>query len=147
MQKRTAIVLLVAAAAAGAWLATGRQPSEGAGQARLMAWNDLGMQEIEADYAVYAVQPPGNKLRAQLVDASGHLVKTSDAARLTFEAVADPSGSVNATSIGKSNFWTHAQDLFGLIGPQRKDTGSKFFMKGRDFFRQQRKGKDVIQLG
>ena len=40
-----------------------------------------------------------------------------------------------------------AQDLFGLIGPQRKDTGSKFFMKGRDFFRQQRKGKDVIQLG
>lgn len=114
MQKRTAIALLVASAAAGAWLASGRQPSEGAGQARLMAWNDLGMQEIEADYAVYAVQPPGNKLRAQLVDASGHLVKTSDAARLTYEAVADPSGSINATSIGKSNFWTNAQDLFGL---------------------------------
>lgn len=40
-----------------------------------------------------------------------------------------------------------AQDLFGLIGPQGKGTGGEFFMKGRDFFRNQRKGKDIIQFG
>ena len=36
---------------------------------------------------------------------------------LTYEAVADPSGSVNTTSRGKTNFWDHVVELFGASLP------------------------------
>ena len=42
----------------------------------------------------------------------GRLV-TNGAYAVTYEAVADPSGSINRTSIGKTDFWQHAQALFG----------------------------------
>ena len=33
---------------------------------------------------------------------------------MTYEAVADPDGSYNSTSIGKTNFWQHVLALFGV---------------------------------
>ncbi len=36
---------------------------------------------------------------------------------MTYEAVADPDGSINTTSIGKTNFWQHVQALFGAALP------------------------------
>ncbi|MBK6768889.1 MAG: hypothetical protein IPG72_07760 [Ardenticatenales bacterium] len=111
---RTPLALSSVAGALAYALVTAIQPSAGAAQARLMAWNDLGMHEIEANYAVYGVEPLGNNLRAQLVDANGKRVRPeAGAVHLTYQAVADPSGSTNATSIGKSDFWATAKALFG----------------------------------
>lgn len=113
---RIRIVLALAAAAAGiAWLlAAAVRPSVGAGQARLLAWDDSGLHEMETGYGIYAIEPPGNNLRAQLVDAGGKRVKPeAGAVRLTYEAVPDAAGSMNASSVGKTDFWASAKALFG----------------------------------
>jgi hypothetical protein len=111
--RRIGLVCLLVGAGAGLWLAVAARPGLGAGQARLLAWNDVGMHEMEANYAVYAVQPPGNNLRAQLVDATGHLVKLPADVTVTYEAVADPAGSINTSSVGKTGFWSAVQSLYG----------------------------------
>ena len=80
----------------------------------LLAWNDLGMHCLDPDYAVFSILPPFNDLHAQLVDPQGHLATPASGVVLTYEAVADPGGSVNASSIGKTDFWDHVQDLFGV---------------------------------
>ena len=80
----------------------------------LVGWNDLGMHCMDADYSVMAILPPYNTVHAQLIDPAGNLVDLPAGVTVTYEAVADPGGSVNATSIGKSNFWDHVGDLFGV---------------------------------
>ncbi|MEN8162844.1 MAG: cytochrome C, partial [Acidobacteriota bacterium] len=80
----------------------------------LIGWNDLGMHCMDADYSVMAILPPYNTVHAQLIDPSGNLVEIPDGVTVTYEAVADPGGSVNTTSIGKSNFWDHVGSLFGV---------------------------------
>lgn len=114
MRLRIPLALTAMAAGLAYVLTAAVRPSAGAGEARLLAWNDLGMHEIEASYAVYAVEPPGNNVRAQLVDANGKRVRPeAGTVHLTYQAVADPSGSMNATSVGKTDFWTAAGALFG----------------------------------
>ncbi len=95
--------------------------AQGQNRYRLLAWSDRGIVEPDADYSVYAMRPPGGDLRAQLVDPTAHLVRDNAGVTLSYEAVADPNGSRNATSIGKSNFWDHAQALLGR--PLAADTG------------------------
>lgn len=80
----------------------------------LVAWNNLGMHCMDPDYAVFALLPPYNTLEAQLVDGSGRLMRLPDGVTVTYEAVADPDGSRNSTSIDKSNFWQFAEPLFGM---------------------------------
>ena len=92
-----------------------------AGGYALLAWNDLGMHCVDGkDYSVFSILPPYNNLHAQLVNKStGKQVTTG--VTLTYEAipddtvpVADPMySSINTTSIGKTNFWTYVQGLFG----------------------------------
>ncbi|MEO8083928.1 MAG: Ig-like domain-containing protein [Ardenticatenales bacterium] len=110
-------ILLALTAVGGALayaLAVAVLPSAGAGQARLLAWNDSGLHEMEAGYDIYAVEPPGNNVRAQLVDANGRRVRPeAGGVHLTYEAVPDEMGSINATSIGKTDFWASAMALFG----------------------------------
>jgi hypothetical protein len=78
----------------------------------LLAWNDLGMHCMDADYSVFSILPPFNNLRAQLVNAStGDLVTSG--VTLSFESVADTTGSVNSISSTKTNFWQYAQPLYG----------------------------------
>ena len=82
--------------------------SAGAGQGKysLVAWNDLGMHCVDGkDYSIFSILPPFNNLHAQLVNAStGKLVTAG--VTLTYEAVADPTGSINTQSATKTNFWT-----------------------------------------
>ena len=33
--------------------------------------------------------------------------------RLTYEAIQDPSGSINSTSVGKTNFWEKGRLMYG----------------------------------
>lgn len=81
----------------------------------LVGWNDLGMHCMDADYSVMAILPPFNTVHAQLIDPAGNLVDSPNGVVVTYEAVADPGGSVNTTSIGKTNFWDHVADLFGAV--------------------------------
>ncbi|EHR71593.1 hypothetical protein BurJ1DRAFT_2767 [Burkholderiales bacterium JOSHI_001] len=83
------------------------------GRHSLIAWNDLGMHCVDGkDYSVFSILPPFNNLHAQLVNASTGKVVTSGVT-LTYEAVADPSGSINTSSDGKTNFWTWVKSLYG----------------------------------
>ncbi len=74
----------------------------------LIGWNDLGMHCMDADYSVFSILPPYNTIHAQLIDSAGKLVKSSAGVQITYEAMADPNGSINTTSRGKTNFWTFA---------------------------------------
>ncbi len=78
----------------------------------LLAWNDLGMHCMDADYSIFSILPPYNNLRAQLVSNSSTQVVTQGIS-MTYEAMADPDGSVNSSSYSKSNFWDYAKSLFG----------------------------------
>ena len=84
----------------------------GATNYTVLAWNNLGMHCMDADFSVFSILPPYNTIAAQAVDGTGHLV--TNALTLTYQAVADPTGSINKTSAGKGNFWTDVQPLFGL---------------------------------
>ncbi|MEO8602795.1 MAG: Ig-like domain-containing protein [bacterium] len=80
----------------------------------LVGWNNLGMHCMDPDYSVFALLPPYNTCVAQLVDPSGQLVRDPAGVTVTYEAVADPDGSRNSSSRGKTNFWSYVQALFGV---------------------------------
>ena len=68
--------------------------------------------------AIFALLPPYNTIHAQLIDNNGRLVTALPAGvTVTYEAVADPDGSINKSSIGKSNFWDYSLVLFGVALP------------------------------
>src|SRR5450631_2213115 len=81
---------------------------------QILGWNNLGMHCMDSDYSVFSILPPYNTIDAQLINASGKLVKSGSGITLTYEAVADPDGSINRTSAGKSSFWNYAPTLFGV---------------------------------
>lgn len=84
-----------------------------AGSFAVIAWNDLGMHCMDGkDYSMFSILPPYNNLHAQLVNTSTGKAVTSGVT-LTYEAVADPTGSINTSSSGKTNFWQWAQSLYG----------------------------------
>ena len=85
----------------------------GSARYSLLAWNDLGMHCVDGkDDSVFSILPPFNNLHAQLVNASTGKAVTSNVT-LTYEAVADPSGSINTSSYTKTNFWKYVQTLYG----------------------------------
>lgn len=79
----------------------------------VIGWNDLGMHCMDGnDYSVFSVLPPYNTIQAQLV-YRGKLITNNTGITVTYEAVADPDGSINRTSAGKVTFWEWAQKLYG----------------------------------
>lgn len=88
---------------------------------KVIAWNDLGMHCMDGDYSVFSLLPPYNTLQAQVIDPKGRLLKSPSGITVTYEAVADPRGSVNSTSAGKTNFWSYAKELYG--GSSTPDVG------------------------
>ena len=87
-------------------------PTPTGGNFKLLAWNDLGMHCVDGkDYSVFSILPPYNNLHAQLVSTSGGLV--TNGVTLTYEAMADSTGSINTTSVTKTNFWSWVKSLFG----------------------------------
>jgi len=69
---------------------------------------------MDADFSVFCILPPYNVINAQTINASGVLVGGDTGVGLTYQAVADPSGSINRTSIGKCNFWQFVDPLFWI---------------------------------
>jgi hypothetical protein len=80
---------------------------------RLIGWNNLGMHCMDGDYSVLSLLPPYNTFHAQLIGPTGKLVKVPGSIQVSYEAVSDPSGSINTSSIGKTNFWENVDGLFG----------------------------------
>jgi hypothetical protein len=85
---------------------------------QVFSFNDLGMHCYDAGFAVFAVLPPFNVVRGQVI-LKGAVPRILDNTQvgLTYVAVADPTGSINTTSRGKTNFWKYVQQLFGVSLP------------------------------
>jgi len=101
------LVMGLAAALVGA-------DGDGSGPMTLVGWNDLGMHCMDADFSIMAILPPYNTIHTQLVDENGDLITAPGGITVTYEAVGDPSGSINTSSVGKTGFWDHVLDLFGV---------------------------------
>ena len=107
-------ILIVGIVVAGLAVALLAADGDGTGPMTLIGWNDLGMHCMDAEFSVMAILPPYNTIHAQLVDDNGNLVTVPGGITVTYEAVADPTGSTNTTSVGKTDFWDHVLDLFGV---------------------------------
>jgi hypothetical protein len=105
--------VVTAAIAVAFFVSTHSIAHGGSGQWTITGWNNLGMHCMDDDYSVFSILPPFNTINVQLMDAQGHLVTNPTGLTLTYEAVADPLGSINSTSAGKTNFWAYAPALFG----------------------------------
>jgi PKD repeat protein len=79
---------------------------------QILAWNNLGMHCMDSDYSVFSVLPPYNTIEAQLI-VGGKLVTNGSGYTVTYQAVADPTGSFNSTALGKGNYYSYVQALYG----------------------------------
>ncbi len=89
--------------------------------ARVLAANDLGMHCMDREFSVFSILPPFNVINAQVLlrDGNGRPYVADDAeVEVFYEAAADATGSINTTSIGKTDFWTYADALFGVTLPE-----------------------------
>ena len=89
-----------------------------AGDFQVFAFNDIGMHCMDEDSSVFAILPPFNTLHAQVIrkgtaDDEPDVISESEV-EVFYQATADPSGSINSTSIDKTDFWDHVQTLYGL---------------------------------
>ncbi|RTL27036.1 MAG: hypothetical protein EKK49_17520, partial [Rhodocyclaceae bacterium] len=64
------------------------------------------------DYSIMSILPPYNNLHAQLIDRQSGKQVTSGVT-LSYESLRDPSGSINTSSAGKTNFWQYVKALYG----------------------------------
>lgn len=93
------------------WVGLLSKPVHAANYA-VLSWNNLGMHCMDSDYSVFSILPPYNTIHAQIV-AGGKLVTNLSGYQVTYQAVADPDGSINTTSKGKGNFYSYVSNLFG----------------------------------
>ncbi len=82
----------------------------------LVGWNDLGMHCMDSNYELFSILPPYNVIHAHLLRPDGSPVvdPAGEGISVTYEGVADPDGSINRTSVGKTTFWSHVQAFFGV---------------------------------
>ncbi len=79
----------------------------------LAGWSEVGLHEMDSsDVSVYSLMPPYNTIHAQLM-SGGLLVTNPSGISVTYQAIADATGSINTTSAGKGNFYQYAQALYG----------------------------------
>jgi len=123
---RRTLILVAAIALASASVSTAQG---GSATMTLVGWNDLGMHCMDADFSIMAILPPYNTIHAQLIDSQGNLVTVPTGISVTYEAVADPSGSINTTSVAKTNFWDFVADLFD-VRPEPDEGLAGFAMPG-----------------
>jgi hypothetical protein len=69
----------------------------GATTYQVIGWNDFGIDRLDSDYSIFSIWPPGNTIHAQ-VACGGKRLTNSTGITVTYQAVADPDGSLNSTS-------------------------------------------------
>ena len=80
----------------------------------LLAWNDLGMHCMNRLHANFSVLPPYNNLHAQLLRRGDAYTAPQ---LVTGGASVEYSIPGNTYSVGKTDFWTYAPQLFGVTLP------------------------------
>ena len=98
---------------AGLALSAGDTAFAGGGNWTLIGWNNLGMHCMDDDYSVFSILPPFNTMDAQLINAQGKLVTSASGITITYEGISDLDGSINTTSLGKTNFWNYVTGTYG----------------------------------
>jgi len=94
---------------------------------QVFAFNDLGMHCYDNDFSIFAILPPFNVVHSQVVQkgAPPRLVDNSEV-KVYYKSVASmipgphkgKIKSITTTSgLGKTNFWTYLNDLFGVSLP------------------------------
>ena len=86
-------------------------PAEAPGDYVILAWNDLGMHCYNPDFLDLAVLPPFNTLWVQVVQVGEPPRIVTSGITVTYLF------TDNTYSVGKSDFWTYAQELFNLPDP------------------------------
>ncbi len=90
------------------------------GDYRVLGANDLGMHCMDREYSVFCILPPFNVVNAQVLyrtPGAHPQLRDPSTVQVSYEGVADAAGSINSYSIGKTDFWAHAQALFGASLP------------------------------
>ncbi len=90
------------------------------GNYRVLGANDLGMHCMDREFSIFSILPPFNVVNAQVLyrtPGAPPQLLTNTSASVTYEPVADASGSINTRSIGKTDFWAHVGGLFGANLP------------------------------
>ena len=99
---------------------------------KVLAWNDLGMHCYNRDFQDIAVLPPYNNLWAQVILMGDPPTVVTSGITVTYEF------PDNTYSVGKSNFWTYAEPLFGValvdnIGLTGKGLSGQMDVQGDHF--------------
>lgn len=79
--------------------------------------NDLGMHCMDKEYSVFTILPPFNVINTQVVYRNPfgppQLLNGSQV-EVRYMGTTDLDGSINTTSVTKTDFWDHADALFGV---------------------------------
>ena len=114
------LLLLACGGGGGGGSSTTPLPPQTTGAATVLAFNDLGMHCMDREFSVFSILPPFNVVHSQVVlrDATGRPFLADDlTVDVFYNAATDSAGSINTYSVGKTDFWQHASDLFGIIPP------------------------------
>nr|MEE4267009.1 hypothetical protein [Candidatus Krumholzibacteria bacterium] len=109
--KKVSRMLISWAMVAVVWLALGTAASAQTNQYIFLISNDLGMHCMNRDHAILSVLPPYNTFQAQVIrvgDADNLPLVTTEGLQLEYRFPG------NTYSVGKTDFWTHAEALFGV---------------------------------
>ena len=116
--RRSALLALILLPALCALAAGGEtanpNPAEPLGEAIVLSWNDLGMHCMNRDHDQISILPPYNNLLAQVILRGD---ENSWPQVLTEGVTLEYSIPGNTYSVGKTNFWDYAYDLFGVHLP------------------------------
>lgn len=77
----------------------------------VFAQNDLGMHCMNEDFSELVILPPFNTLRAQVLRRKSSPEPIGENVTVTYRI------PTNTESTSKTNFWSYAQDLFGVALP------------------------------
>ncbi|MFH0995673.1 MAG: hypothetical protein V1844_09295 [Pseudomonadota bacterium] len=88
-------------------------PTPISGSYQVFGFNDLGMHCYDPDFSVFSILPLFNVLHAQVVQKGSTPKIVGSTVNVTYKAMADATGSINTTSIGKTNFWDYVLKLYG----------------------------------
>jgi hypothetical protein len=138
------LFFFLTACGSGAGSGDGTQPPA-AGNATVLAANDLGMHCMDLDFSVFSILPPFNVVNCQVVkrDANGRPYIADDVeVDVFYEQAADATGSINSYSITKTQFWLYANSLFG-INLQEGEGLTGLYMPGDD---PQRRGPQPMEF-
>ena len=85
---------------------------------QVFAFNDLGMHCYDNDFSVFSLLPPFTVVHSQVIyKGIKPQLLTDSTFKVTYAPTYDPNGSINTTSIGKTNFWDSMFKLFGVNQP------------------------------